>query len=165
MESSVDPITLLIIGAAIAFMIFWTIRSNKKRADDQKQMMNSMTPGTRVMLAGGMFGTIRAVGDQQMVIELAPGMDVTVIKEAVRKVLTPADEEFEYADDELEATDPKQIEAADGVIGDDLVEGAPPLDEAAPADMPEMTEPAQETPAVDVLDDFVMPTSGKKTKQ
>jgi preprotein translocase subunit YajC len=59
-------------------------------------MMTKMTPGTRVLLTDGMFGTLRAMGDRQAVIELAPGLDVTVLRQAIARALKPDEEEFEY---------------------------------------------------------------------
>ena len=83
-----------------AFIYFLMIRPNKKRMDDQRQLMDSIQPGMRVMLASGIFGTVEAMGDQQAVVELAPGMAVTVVKQAIAKVLSDAEEEFEYTDDD-----------------------------------------------------------------
>ena len=100
--------TLLLWVAAFAVIIyFFMIRPNKKRQEDQRNMMNAMQPGTRVMLTSGIFGTIQAIGDQQMVIELAPGTAITVVKQAVAKVVKDSEEEFEYsdADNEIEGGD------------------------------------------------------------
>lgn len=75
---------------------FLLIRPMRKRAAEMQQMTSSIQPGTRVLLTSGLFGTVKHVGDKQLVIELAPDMDVTVIKQAVAKVVTPDEEEFEY---------------------------------------------------------------------
>jgi len=107
--------TLLVWVAVFGIIIyFFMIRPGKKRTDDQRNMMNALQPGTRVMLTSGIFGTIETMGEQQVVIELAPGTSVTVVKQAIAKVLAEADEEFEYADaDAIEASDDK-LELTDG---------------------------------------------------
>jgi len=91
---------LLWVAVFGVVIYFFMIRPNKRRQEDQKNMMNAMQPGTRIMLTSGIFGTIQAVGDKQMVIELAPGTAITVVRQAVAKVVTDADEEFEYTDDD-----------------------------------------------------------------
>jgi len=93
--------TMLIYGAIIiAVFYFLLIRPNKKRQDEQKALFDGMQAGTRVMLTSGIFGTIQVMGEKQVVVELAPGMDITVVKQAIAKVLTEEDEEFEYTEED-----------------------------------------------------------------
>ena len=91
--------TLLIFGAFIALMYFLMIRPQRKRMDEQKSLLNQLQPGARVLLNSGMIGTVRALGDTQLVVELAPGTDVTVLKQVVVRTMKPEDEEFEYSDE------------------------------------------------------------------
>ncbi|MCL2489926.1 MAG: preprotein translocase subunit YajC [Propionibacteriaceae bacterium] len=130
-------IYIVIIGGFIYLMM---IRPNQKRAAEQKNMMDAIQPGARVMLTSGLFGTVQAVGDKQMVVELAPGMAVTVVKPAVAKVVTEAEEEFEYADEheqiEGTASEPNAIEMAaeeETPKPDEAPDFEPPADEAKPA--------------------------------
>ena len=88
---------LVLMGAAFYFLL---IRPQQKRAKSQQAMTNSLEPGTRVMLSSGVFGTVRHLGERQAIIEIAPGIEMTVVKQAVVKTLKPEDDEFEYADDE-----------------------------------------------------------------
>jgi preprotein translocase subunit YajC len=114
---------LIILAIFVAVMYFLMIRPAKKQADAQKQTMATLAPGVRVLMQSGMIGTVRAVGDRQLVVELAPGADVTVLKQVVVKILNPEDEEFEYSDPELEAADePLALEAGDGLIDADSTE-------------------------------------------
>lgn len=121
--------TLLIWVAVFGVIIyFFMIRPNKKRSDEQKSMMDSLQPGTRVMLTSGIFGTIETMGDQQAVIELAPGTAITVVKQAIAKVLTEADEEFEYSDDDDEiegSTPPPALTTGDDADDSPTPEVAP----------------------------------------
>jgi preprotein translocase subunit YajC len=96
----------------VAFVYFFMIRPQKKRVDDQRTLLNSLTDGTRIMLASGIIGTVRAIGEEQIVVEFAPGVEVTVVKAAVARVLGSEDEEFEYSDEpvEAEAAAPAEIE-------------------------------------------------------
>ncbi|MFT3832172.1 MAG: preprotein translocase subunit YajC [Micropruina sp.] len=93
---------LVLMGAAFYFLL---IRPQQKRAKQQQEMTNSLQPGTRVMLSSGVFGTIRHLGERQAIIEIAPGIEMTVIKQAVVKTLKPEDDEFEYSDDDQVSDD------------------------------------------------------------
>lgn len=124
--------SLLIWVAVFGLIIyFFMIRPNKKRTDDQRNMMNSLQPGTRVMLTSGIFGTIETMGDQQAVIELAPGTAITVVKQAIAKVLTEADEEFEYSDEDgvIESNEPAELTT--GATQDATAEASEQTDDEA----------------------------------
>jgi preprotein translocase subunit YajC len=92
--------TYLLIGfiALIALFYFMTIRPQRKQAEQQRQMHNSIQPGSRVMLTSGIYGTVTAMGDKQFVLELSPGVDITVLKQAIVRVVQPDDEEFAFDD-------------------------------------------------------------------
>lgn len=89
---------LLLMVVLIGLMYVLMVLPQKKKLDAQKRMLAALEPGTRVMLNTGMFGTIRATGEQQMVIELAPGVEITILKQAVMRVANPDEEEFEFDD-------------------------------------------------------------------
>ena len=150
-------IYIALFGAVIYFMM---IRPSRKRADDQKKMMNAMQPGARVMLTSGIFGTIQAMGDQQAVIELSPGVAITVVKAAIAKVVADSEEEFEYTDEDghlVVAHEPAAaIEPTDGAAvtltgeADAIDEAANMIDTSAGETADEVVQEADEvvTPVV-----------------
>ena len=102
----------------IAVIYFLMIRPARRQQQKQQQMMDSLRVGTRVMLTSGIYGTIRHMGDNQAIIEISPGVDLTVLRRAIAKATTPDEEEFEYADasaeagDETDPTEPDETDAA-----------------------------------------------------
>lgn len=97
-----DPTTLITLAAVIAAGYFLMVRPAQRRAKAQQETMNSLEPGARVMTTAGMFGTIVHMGTKQAIIEIAPGVEMTILKQAIAKVVPAADEEFEYDDSEAE---------------------------------------------------------------
>ncbi len=87
---------LLAFGVAVYFMM---IRPQQKRMREHQETMNSLEPGTRVMLQSGLFGTLTHIGERQAIVELAPGTEVTIVKPAIVKVITADEEEFEFTDE------------------------------------------------------------------
>ena len=57
-----------------ALMYFFMIRPQQKRMKEHQSLVNSLSPGARVMLNSGMFATVRHMGQQQAIVELAPGV-------------------------------------------------------------------------------------------
>lgn len=94
---------LFILLALVAFT-FLMQRPLKKQQQAQAEMRKGIEPGARVMLTSGLFGTVTHVGNEQLIVELAPGMEVTALKQAVSKVVAREDEEFEFADGDQDAT-------------------------------------------------------------
>jgi len=109
-----DPTILIWVAAFGLIIYFLMIRPNKKRQDEQRKMMDAMTPGARVMLTSGIFGTLQAVGEKQMVVELAPGVAITVVKQAIMKVVPAEEEEFEYTDEDVIEPAEEPLQVTDG---------------------------------------------------
>ena len=126
--------TMMMLIVVAFFLIFTTLaqRPLKKQAEEQAAMRKNLGEGTRVLLTGGLFGTVTHVGDEQIIVELAPGVEVTATKQAVSKVVAPEDEEFEFADDasdvELETDEVDQASLDPNTDG-----GAPTTSDDRPA--------------------------------
>ncbi len=89
--------TILMIVAVIALFYFMLLRPQQKRTKEQKTLMAAIKPGDRVMTISGIVGTIRHLGEKQAIIEISPGVEMTVVKGAIST--QPVEDEFEYSDD------------------------------------------------------------------
>lgn len=80
--------TGVMIALLVVAFYFMILRPQRKRVSEQQKTVSELRPGSAVMLAGGLIGTVHTVGDKHLQIELAPGMTVTVVKEAVLQSLS-----------------------------------------------------------------------------
>ena len=94
--------TLIFIALLVAAFYFLILRPQRKRQQALQQTMNALSPGSRVMLGSGLFGTVVSVGPRQVVLEISPGAELTVLKQAISKVVTEDDEDRLDEQDELE---------------------------------------------------------------
>ncbi|MFI6599745.1 preprotein translocase subunit YajC [Nonomuraea sp. NPDC050536] len=102
---SILPLILLVV-----VFYFLLIRPQRKRQQESAKMQNSLTPGARVMTTTGLFGTVVAVDNEDVILEVAPGIETRWVKAAIGRVVTPGDEPVadEPADaDEASETDAK----------------------------------------------------------
>jgi preprotein translocase subunit YajC len=85
-----DLMTILLL-AVFAFFIFTMFRRNKKTQQQQAEMQSKFHPGVEVMTSFGLYGRIVAVNDAEnkVVLELSPGNEATVHRQAVTKVVEP----------------------------------------------------------------------------
>ncbi|MEQ4719333.1 preprotein translocase subunit YajC [Nonomuraea sp. B19D2] len=92
---SILPLILLVV-----VFYFLLIRPQRKRQQEAIQMQNSLAPGARVMTTTGLFGTVVAVENEDVILEVAPGIETRWVKAAIGRVVTPGDAP---ADDESSA--------------------------------------------------------------
>ena len=72
-----------------------------------------------------MLGTISQMGEKQAIIEIAPGIEMTVMKQAILRVVTASEEEFEYEDEGAEAPTEVPAASAPDVVDEPRVSGSP----------------------------------------
>jgi preprotein translocase subunit YajC len=86
----VDPVSLLMIVAAAAGFYFLIIRPNKKRQQAARDMRSGLEPGAEIMTTAGIFGTVAVVTDDEISLEISPGVFLRILPAAVAKVVEPA---------------------------------------------------------------------------
>jgi len=79
------PIVLLIAA-------FWLLilRPARARQNQANAVMRQLGVGSRIMTTAGLFGTITALEDDEVELEIAPGVRVRYVKAAIAKVVEPA---------------------------------------------------------------------------
>jgi preprotein translocase subunit YajC len=76
-------IPLIFLAAMI--ILFWVliVMPQRRRRSIQYQLLMQLEPGDEVMTVGGLFGTVREVGDNHVELEIAPGTQVRLAKSAI----------------------------------------------------------------------------------
>jgi preprotein translocase subunit YajC len=87
----VDPLSLLMIVGAGAAFYFLIIRPGKQRQQKQQELMRNLQPGTEIMTSSGIFGTIAVVTDEQISLEVSPGVFLRILPAAVSRVIDPVE--------------------------------------------------------------------------
>src|SRR5215212_10150020 len=71
--------TLILIALMVVAFYFLIMRPQRRRQQEVQRSLSALTPGQRVMLGSGLFGTIVSVGQKQVVLEISPGTELTVL--------------------------------------------------------------------------------------
>lgn len=98
--------TLILVLLMVVAFYFLILRPQKKRQQALAKMTRELQPGDQVLLGSGLFGTLVSLGAKQAVLEIAPGVELTVLKQAIVRRATEADVDAVSEDeigDELEA--------------------------------------------------------------
>jgi len=93
---------LLLLLALIVFM-FWSSRRRSARMKaEQETKQRAMVPGVKVLLQGGLYGTLVEFDSEDLsrpaIIALAPGVEIEVHSQAIIRVVEP---EESVTEDEL----------------------------------------------------------------
>lgn len=111
------PMEFLLFGllaVLLVFMIFNTRKRTKQMKAEQEEKATKTVPGVKVLLQGGIFGTIVAYDPEDLdtpaLVEIAPGTVIEVHSQAILRIVEPKDVVVEDAEADVD--------------GDDIVEDA-----------------------------------------
>jgi preprotein translocase subunit YajC len=96
---------LIILGA----FMFFASRRQKKAMQATIDLHNSLQVGDRVHTTSGLHGTITAITDDNVELEIAPGVVTTWMKLAVRDRVTDDDDTDFDEDVDTEESGPTEI--------------------------------------------------------
>jgi len=68
-------------------MFYFMFRSQKKQAKKRQDMIDTITKGAEVIVAGGIHGTIVAVKDKTFTVEIADKVNIEVAKAGVSGII------------------------------------------------------------------------------
>jgi preprotein translocase YajC subunit len=100
---------IIIIGA----MYFLVMRPGRKRQQRTQQQQNAVQPGARVRTTAGMYATVVATDGDDVILEVAPDVEVRYMKRAIMEVLGDTGTEEEVTDEHDEDGVGEDDETAD----------------------------------------------------
>jgi preprotein translocase subunit YajC len=100
------PIILL-----FAVMYLLVIRPQQRRVREHASFVSSLRYGDDVVTAGGIFGTITALSEETVSLEVAPGVSLRVLRSSVTRRMGEEPPEIESIDD-VDAT-PSELPPSD----------------------------------------------------
>jgi preprotein translocase YajC subunit len=95
---------IFVIIVIIGLMYFLFLRPGRKRQQKVQQQQNAVQPGARVRTTAGMYATVVATDGDDVILEVAPDVEVRYMKRAIMEVIgdtgTAEDEEAAAEHDE-----------------------------------------------------------------
>ena len=83
---------LVIIIATFGIFYFILIRPQQKKQKELKKMVEELKKGDRVMTNGGIFGTVAGIKDNVLVLKIADGVQIELLRSAVASVVSKKSE-------------------------------------------------------------------------
>jgi len=118
-KSSSSSVTfLLLLVLVFVGLYFLMIRPQRRRQQQAQQQQRTVSPGARVRTTAGMYATVVAVDGDDVVLEVAPGVEVRYMKRAIMEVISSGDEPVEDESVDSEYSDEHDESAEDSLRGD-----------------------------------------------
>jgi preprotein translocase subunit YajC len=122
-------IFIVVIAVLVVWLLF--VRPQRKKQSQQQQMVSELRVGDEVLTAGGIYGTILAIDDDQITVEIAPQTQVRVARRAIAGVMTEPEPEPEESDEpEVPAAEAENAEERPA----QEVDTSGPIEAAEPSD-------------------------------
>jgi preprotein translocase subunit YajC len=86
MEVAVIYLVVLVAG-----FFFLVVRPQRRQMAARRALIASVQVGDEVMTTGGIYGTIRSLGDDSVELEIAPAVVVTVARGAIAGLVNGSD--------------------------------------------------------------------------
>jgi preprotein translocase subunit YajC len=119
-SSGSNPTFLILIVVIFVVFYFLIIRPQRQRQQRIAQQQSSVQPGARVRTTAGMYATVVDVDGDDVVLEVAPGVEVRYMRRAIMDVVSPGEEPEET--DSAEESDEEPADDWDKVDSDDVAE-------------------------------------------
>jgi preprotein translocase subunit YajC len=88
---------LVLMGGVFYFLL---IRPQQRRSRQQRELLSAVDVGDEVLTIGGMYGTVRAIHDDELTLEVAPGVEIRFLRTAIARRITFEDYTTESSDEE-----------------------------------------------------------------
>jgi preprotein translocase subunit YajC len=79
--------TFVILAVLVGLFYMLILRPQRVRQRKAMQVQGQVMPGQRIRTTAGMYGTVVSGDDRDVVIEIAPGVQVTMLRRAVMDVV------------------------------------------------------------------------------
>jgi preprotein translocase subunit YajC len=103
-----------LIFLLFAFVLMWllVVMPQRRRQAQQRGMIESIQVGTEVLTAGGLYGDVVEVGEDELALEIAPGVVVRIAARAVAAVIPPDAYEEEGGEEPAELAPAEEVAAS-----------------------------------------------------
>ena len=87
--------TMAMINAVLPFFLMGVIfyfmlwKPQKKQQQDRQNLLNSLKKGDKIITIGGIYGTITDLSEKTVKVEIAEGVEITMVRSAVSNFQDP----------------------------------------------------------------------------
>ena len=80
-------VPFFMMGGIFYFMLW---KPQKKQQQDRQNLLNSLKKGDKIITIGGIYGTITDLSEKTVKVEIAEGVEITMVRSAVSNFQDPS---------------------------------------------------------------------------
>jgi preprotein translocase subunit YajC len=88
-------VSIIVVAVLIVLLVLlwfvWVVpqrRRQRRQVENLLRLIELLQPGDEIITAGGIHGTVREVDDEELMVEIASGVEVRLDRRAVAAVTT-----------------------------------------------------------------------------
>ncbi len=86
-DATSSLMSMLPLALMFIVLYFIMIRPQMRKQKEHRTMIDALAKGDEVVISGGIMGRVTALGDSQLSLQVAPGVELQVQRSAVAQVL------------------------------------------------------------------------------
>ena len=102
-SSYLFPVIIVVLFGVLYFVM---IRPQRNRQRQAMQTQNQILPGQRVRTTAGMYATVVSLQDGDVVLEVAPGVNVRYMRKAIMDVIPSGSDDVIHSDGKVDGSGP-----------------------------------------------------------
>ena len=83
----INAVLLFFLMGGIFYFMLW--KPQKKQQQERQTLLNSLKKGDKIITIGGIYGTITDLSEKTVKVEIAEGVEVTMVRSAVSNFQDP----------------------------------------------------------------------------
>jgi len=95
------PVFLVYFALLAVAFFFLIVRPQRRQLAARRALVQAVEVGDEIITAGGIYGVVRSIDEETMQVEIAPGVEMTLAREAVAR----RREDPEAAPDSIDLSD------------------------------------------------------------
>jgi preprotein translocase subunit YajC len=119
----VDFLIVILFGFALIWLFI--VLPQRRRQSTHQKMLDSLKVGDEVLTAGGIYGYVTELAQEELAIEVADGVELRIAKRAVASVVPPEVDEDDEADVDEEPVEEPAEEPGEGLASAEEPEPTP----------------------------------------
>jgi preprotein translocase subunit YajC len=85
------------LGLMVMLFYFMLIRPQRRREKERQELLSAVKTGDRVLFSGGLLGVVSNVKEKTLMVKIADGVRVEIVRGAVSQILAKGETPDEEA--------------------------------------------------------------------
>jgi preprotein translocase subunit YajC len=114
-----SPTSFILIFVVLALVMLFMFRSTRRRQQNAQNTRSQVVNGSKVRTIHGIFGTVVDGDDRNVMVEVAPGVKIKMMRQAIGQVLPDDEPDDVLHTDTEQSTDWSADSSSEGSTSDD----------------------------------------------